>query len=61
MMFAQVDVPHLDIIESDTEPNFRVWEEDGVQGLSIGIAGAVVIFSPLSELAHKLIEITKPK
>lgn len=60
-MFAQVDIPHLDIIESDTEPNFRFWEEDDIQGVSIGINGAVVVIYPIDELARKLIEITKGK
>lgn len=59
-MFAQIDYPALDIITSDNQPNFRVYEEDGEQGVAIGIGDAVVIIYPISELAMKLIEITKP-
>lgn len=60
-MFAQVDYPAFDHITSDSEPSFRFYEDDGVQGVSIGIGDAVVTIEPISELAMKLIEITRPE
>lgn len=62
-MFAQVDYVALDIIESDTQPVMRYWEdeEDETDGITITIGNAVVTFSPVSEFAHQLLAVSKPK
>jgi hypothetical protein len=58
-MYAQVDYVAIDLIESDTQPTFRYFKDDDVEGVSIGIGNAVVVIQPLNELAQKLIEISK--
>lgn len=58
-MFAQVDLVSIDHIETDMEPRFRFFEDDGVSGVSIGIGNAVVVIQPIEELALKLVEISK--
>lgn len=62
-MFAQVDNVALDIIESDTDPTIRYWEdeEEETDGITIAIGNTVVTISPVSEFAHKLLEVSKPK
>jgi hypothetical protein len=58
-MFAQVDYVALDLIESDEHPTFRYFKDDDTEGVTIAIGNAVVLITPLSELAHKLIEISE--
>lgn len=63
-MFAQIDVPAYDFMDSDDEPRFKLVEfdtdeDDTEKGLRIVIGESVVTLSPIDDLARVILELTK--
>ena len=60
-MFAQIDVPAYDYMDSDTDPTLTVfeWDDKDMQGkgLKIVVGETVVILYPLQDFIEKAMEL----